>query len=175
MQLKFSSKLPNRWRKYCVPFLAFSLTFGFSMGIYLARTMQDSMFSLMRAVAFSRVSIVGLFVLLFLPLLLSAAAVYFSIPAMVLPLSFCKGFCMGYCALGILFVFGSASWLVRLLLMFSDCFMILPLSWFWIRHISGCRNMLRRDFLICSAIAIVIGIVDYFLVSPFLVMLMNYS
>lgn len=175
MQLKLPADFPKIWCRFCVSFLAFSWTLGLSAGVYFAGTMQSSVFSLMRAAASSRVSIVGLIVLLIFPLLLSAFAVYLSAPICLLPVSFCRGAAFGFCSLGALYAFGSAGWLVRLMLLFSASAMTVPLFWFWIRHISGNKLLLRRDLAVCSALAVVIGIIDYFLVSPYLVMLMNYS
>lgn len=174
MQFKLPADLSKFWCRSCVSFLAFSWALGLSVGLILVSTVQESVFSLMRAAACCRVSIVGLIVLLIFPLFLSAFAVFLSIPVMLLPIACFKGIALAFCALGVVYAFGSAGWLIRMLLMFSDSFMIPVLFWFWVRHISGNRNLLRRDFLICAAFAVVIGAMEYFLVSPYLVVLMKH-
>jgi len=160
-------------RKYTVV-LAFLWIAGLLCGAFFAGSAEDPYFALMRMGVFSRVSIVGLFVLIFFPLLLSALAVYFRLPAAIYLIAFAKAILFGYTMCATSIAFASAGWLIRFLYTFCDAVFILFLLWFWIRRITFGRANLRKDVLICTAAGILISLIDYFCISPFLVMLMCY-
>lgn len=172
--IKLPFILSNHRCKGHVILLAFLWISGLLCGMFFISAAGDLFSSLMYAAAFCRVSIVGLAAVLLFPLIVSAVAVYMAVPAFVLPICFLKAFCYGC----VLFVssaaFGNAGWLMRILLLFSDSCMMVPLHWFWCRHLSGRRDSLKRDLTVCVVLAAFIGSVDYFLVSPYLVELMNY-
>ena len=64
---------------------------------------------------------------------------------------FFKAFSLGYCISGVCILYGSAGWLVRLLLLFSSTVSAPVLYWFWLRHISGAKKHLWLDFMICAS------------------------
>lgn len=169
---KRSSALRHSSR-ICIWILAFVWISGLICGVMYA-AYDATIISLMRMVCFNCVSIVGLATILILPLLISAVAVYFSKPAVIYLLSAFKAFSSGYCIYGTLAVYGSAGWLIRLLLLFSDTCITVVLMWFWIRHISGSKRALTADTAVCTVLAGLIGIIDYTVVSPFLVTLVDH-
>lgn len=173
MRFSFFSYTPRSWRKAGIILLAFFWTLGLFLGIYSSFPMEDSFFRLMRAAAGCRVSIVGLFAVLILPFLFSAFAVYFSQPWLLLLICFLKAYCFGFCCFLTQISFGSAGWLLRLLLLFSDCCILPVLCWFWIRHISGEKRALWQDLAVCAAASLLIGGVDYCVISPFLATLID--
>ena len=147
---------------------------GLIGGINFVSVAGEPFCLLMYESAFCRVSIVGLLAVLYLPLLLSVVVVRLSVPALQYAICLLKAFFFGCCLNCSSYAFGTASWLVLLLLLFSDCSMTVPLLLFWFRHISGSRILLRRDLFCCCFFAAVIGVLDYFIISPYLVNIMHY-
>lgn len=169
---------------YFRPFLAFvkknrsiliivlSLISGFTLAIVLASILEESFLFLMRTAASSRVSIVGLFSVSYLPFLFSAFAVYIRKPKLVLIVLIMKAFLFVFCGLSCIAAFPSGGWMIRALLQFSD-FLLLPvLCWFAVRHMTG-HGSLNKDFSFCTALFVIAGSLDYCVVSPFLVMLID--
>ena len=170
----------NKFRHYVSLVLSnrpvFMLVLSWSLGqilaIILASISGDSFFTLMRMAVSTRVSIVGLFAMSYLPFLFSAFAVYICKPKLLYLIVFLKALLFVFCSLSCVAVFPSAAWLVRILLLFSDSLLLPVLCWFSIRHISGYGN-LKNDFSLCTAFFILAASLDYCVVSPFLVMLID--
>ena len=122
---------------------------------------------MMRGVEISAVSIPGLLLITSLPFLLTAIAVLFSQPWLLVSVIFLKGALFGYCACGITLIYGSAAWLARLLLMFSDLALLPLLMLLWLRCFGPDRR--GRTGLLASAgfAAVLVGLLDFYVVSPF--------
>ena len=146
---------------------------GLFVGMYLGSNADNSYFLLMRMALNTRVSIVGLLGISCLPFLLSAYAVYLGKPKLILLVCFCKAVLFTSCGYAVLISFGSAGWLIRLLLQFSDIVLLPLYCWFSIRHIHGKETTLKRDTAVCILAAACAGSIDYCLVSPFLAMLID--
>ena len=127
--------------------------------------------SLMRGALGCSVSIVGLAFSVFLPFLLSAFAVYWNRPRFLYIISFVKAWSFTFAAYGICQAFGSAGWLVRFLVQFSDICLLCPLCWFLLRHIRSGSQLWRRDLEFCTLAAAAVCSIDYCVVSPFVVAL----
>lgn len=173
MHVRFRHSMPAWWCGVCTPLLALFWGAGLLLGVGLACQAGDSIFSLMRIAASRRVSIVGLFSSILLPFLLSAAAVYLHGASLLLPVSFLKAFSFGFCAVTVMKAFGSAGWLVCRLLLFSDCCLMPVLFWFWLRHIRGGRRSVKMDMRLCAILIAAVGSIDYFLISPFLMSIID--
>lgn len=168
MDLFFHPRMPLFLRKDSVAFLAFPWISGLVTGVVTSYFAGNSFFSLMRSVISSPVSIVGLLSAMLLPLLFSAFAVYISSPWLLIPTVFLKGFFYAYLCFGILLCFGDAGWLIRLLLIFSDTLM-LPVFWmYWIRGLRGGRSDLLIRTAPAFSTALLIGSIDFSVISPFL-------
>lgn len=124
---------------------------------------------LMRIAVFSHMSIVGLLIILYFPLLFSAFAVYMKRPHWLAVVSFLKAFLFSSCGAALYVAFGSAGWLVRLMLQFSDICSLPFFYWFCMRNITGQKNLMWHDLLICCAVMAILGLFDFCLISPFLV------
>jgi hypothetical protein len=144
---------------------------GCLLGILCGMNAGDTYFSLMRGAVRCSVSIVGLAFSVYLPFLLSAFAVYWNRPSLMYIVCVLKAWSFTLAAYGILNAFGSAGWLVRFLVQFSDILLLCPLCWFFLRHIRGNSAQWKRDLWICSAAAAAVCSIDYCVVSRFLVML----
>ena len=127
----------------------------------------------MNTAVHNHVTVIGLASVLFLPLIASVVAVHFNAHILIIPICFIKALTFGICLSGISVAFGGSGWLMRILMLFSDSCMIVLLLWFWCRHLTGKGNMLMWDAAVCAGAAFVIGLFDYFLVSPFLMELLS--
>ena len=140
---------------------------GFIPGIRMSCKAAFS-FSLMRGAMDSAVSIVSALCVLLLPLFFSALAVYFSKPKLLYGIAFLKAFTFAFVSAGITSGFGSAGWLARRLLMFSDS-LSLPLLWlYWLRHIPGKGVFQPADTILIASCMGFIGFADHVLISPLL-------
>lgn len=152
--------------------LACAFLFGLISGVLFSMSASDALFPTMRAAVFGCVSIPGLLSATLLPFLFSAFAVYISCQKLLIPIAFCKAFVFAFVGTGILGAFGSAGWLVRLLLMFSDVASLPLLWWYWQKSLSGSGRFVRNT-AIAAGFALLIGSVDYCVVSPFLANLIS--
>ena len=131
--------------------------------------------SMMHSVLGEPVSIVSLLVTAVFPFFAAASAVFLSGPLWLPILAFVRAVCFSYCSLGICMAFGASGWLLRWLLLFSR-FAAAPLFYWYLRHyISGERpfSPLVLFFLLC--LILLMGCLDYCMISPFLVNLIDYT
>lgn len=66
------------------------------------------------------------------------------------------------------FFYGSAGWLMHWLFMFSDVFCMPMLFWYCRRHMDAQRGFALQENLILWGAAALLGILEYFYISPFL-------
>lgn len=144
---------------------------GLLAGLYFTSSTTAYSTSLMRSVCQDRLSIVGLFLVLTFPLLISAVLLRFFKPVWILPLVISKAFTYSFCLNAIMLAFGDAGWLTRWLLLFSDSCIVVLLLWFWLRNSSGTSIDCKSDLVLCSILSALIIAVDYYIVSPFCVIL----
>ena len=159
-------------RKVSAAVLAFALITGYGLGSFLAAGAAHSTVSLMRTAISSRVSIVCLLPVVFLPFLFAAFAVSIHQLWLFIPLAFSRAAAFGYLASLVLYSFGSSGWLVFTLFLFSDCISLPLLCWFWLRSISKDGRNIYRDLLIVSGMLFGIVSLDCKVISPFLVSLL---
>ena len=121
----------------------------------------------MRSVLCQPVSIVGLFCSIFLPLIFTYLSVITEKPVIIWIVCFLKSAAYSFSCVFLSQHFGSASWLVRVLFLFSDSCSLLALFILWF-GICGCEHAGRRySFLFCGTFCILIAAIDYFFISPF--------
>lgn len=161
-------------RKGSSVFLAFFWSGGLVFGITLFALAGECTVPLMRQAASCQVSIVSLLMANLLPFLISALAVYIHKPVLLYGCAFLRACLLSFVSMGTMVAFGSAGWLVRLLLMFSDICLAVLLYVYWLWHISGLH---RFSSLTCggfAAAALLIGSIDHCFVAPFLVQLIEF-
>ena len=161
-------------RKSCIfSIIVFTLLWalGLICGVVIAAN-DPSVVFLMRLTAHVQVSIVGLIYVSLLPLILCFYSSYRIQAIVFYILSTFKGLLFGYCIYGIALSYTSACWLMCLLLLFTGSLVNLCMICFAYHILDGrSRSLLSQ---LCSLIFVaVIGLFDYFLVSPFVVTLMN--
>ena len=169
----FNLKLPYFSRKSSLMLLAFSWFLGLFLGAVFSVAAGEPIVSLMRTAVSSRVSFSGLLTAILLPFLLSALAVFISEPYLLFVIAFLKAFTFSYVGIGVMAAYGSAGWLIRLLLMFSDCCFLPLLMLYWIRLISGKRGSAIPVTVVTGFLAVAIGSFDFCVVSPFLATLVS--
>jgi len=163
--------LPSLWQHSCKPILSGLWIVGLLFGMVWAAGAGDSLSLTMRGVNDFPVSIPGLLLVTVLPFLITAAAVYFSLPWLLSMLVFGKAVSFGFCAWWITAAFGTASWLIRILMMFTDLCVLPLLMWLWLRHGDLSDKSMARDVTICLAITVAVGLLDISAVSPFAALL----
>lgn len=154
-------------------FLSFFWLLGLVFGIIISSSAGDSVTSMMLTASESRMSIVSLLFVV-LPFLFAALAAYFSKHWLLPAICFCRAFLFGFSAHTLSLCYGASAWIVQFFLMFTD-FFVLPLYfWFCLKHIC-CRGVLfKRDLFACIAISVLVWIIDFCFISPYLAMLINY-
>lgn len=162
------------YRKACIPSLAFCWCGGIFLGMLAGCSAGDVTVSLMRTLGCSGVSIVALFFSQAFPFLISAFAVYISAAWLIYPISFVKAFTFSLCASLLTIAYGSAGWLLRILLMFSDLCLCPALLFFWTRYIRGEARLNWADCVVSVLLIAAVVYLDHSLVSPFLQAIMYY-
>lgn len=109
----------------------------------------------------------------FLPFLFSAFAAYFSRPKLMLLICFWKALCFGFCGFGISIAYGQCSWLMRMLLMFSDLCSLPILLCYWSRYAWGNRRPDWCGNVSVLSLLLIITTIDYCFISPFTVRLLE--
>lgn len=173
MRISVSSKASycvQHWRQIAC-FLAW--TAGLFLGVFLANHVHENYYLLMRMAAKSRVSIVGLLTSAALPFLFLFYFAYIRRFWPIITICFLKGFLFCFGAAAVSIAFGSAGWLVRLLLQFTDVCLIPVFSWLVLRHCSAGARPLQKDAVICGTLVVLICSLDYCVVSPYLAMLIE--
>lgn len=148
--------------------LAFFWCVGLLAGAAVAASTDISRFNTMRTAVFSCVSISGLVVCLLLPLLFSALAVYISQIRLLVPIAFCKAFLFSFLSTAMWRLYPTSGWMLRQLLLFSDCLAAPVLLWLWIRLSLAPNRFAGRNIMAACVLMAVIGCLDLHFISPFL-------
>ena len=153
----------NPFLRVC--FLAFTWVLGLAIGYSIS---EPYYFPMMRSAFFQPVSIVGLFVCIFLPLSLSYVFAFLEKPIFILIVCFIKSVAYGFSCGLISLYFKEASWLFCFLFLFSDsCFLLILLT-FWLKTLPDGKRICIRTARFCSIVGILVAAADYCVVSPFL-------
>ena len=162
----------HQQRRVTAIILAFAFYAGILAGAFFALLTDTSYFLMMRTAANYRVSIAVLLPSAVLPLLFSAFAVYISQSWLLIPIAFLKAFLFGFLSFGLITLNSDSGWLLRFMVMFTDCLATPVLFWFWIRC---CDAKQFFTATLCAAFLLITGIslLDYQYISPFLVNLLS--
>ena len=174
MHIRVSSVFHSIFCRRKLLLLALCCCLGFFCGTIAAYRSDDTYFSMMLMALASHVSIPGLIASVSLPFLFSAFAVFTGHSGLLYGLCFVKMLFFGLSCAAVHLAFGSAGWLVLLLLCFSDCCAVPVLCWFCIRSISGNSRSFCCDFTVCAALIAAIVAIDICVISPFLASLIDY-
>ena len=148
-----------------MPFvLAVCWTSGLLCGVFCYHASPLEIPSLMHRAISCSASIVGLLSAALLPALLSSFFLAFSMPWIILVICFVKAFLFSFVSIGILMSFGSAGWLLRYFLLFSDCAALPVLYWYWLHSLSGQG---RACSIVCTGVVALVTVLDYRVIAPF--------
>ena len=161
------------WHRASPFLLAFSWLFGMVLGCVTCIHCREQAEELILQSVAAVPSFVGAVSVVFLPFLLSAFAVSICEPWLLLIISTFKAFSFTFCAWGVCLAFGQSSWLVLFLFLFSDLCLIPFQYFYWLRHIRSSKHPSACELPVLLAIALSVGCVDYWFISPFLVSLLK--
>lgn len=140
---------------------------GVLLGFFAALHAGECLSALMCCADMGTVSIVNLLFSCLFPFLIAALAAYLSEPWLLLIVCLLKAFSFSFCAFGISLAYGSAGWLVRILLLFSDL-ILLPFFYFY------CFVLLKKGFaeskfvtVIMLIISLIVWFVNCYIIVPF--------
>ena len=162
----------SRTQLYVVLLALFWLS-GVTAGCAMTVSDPLNICALMRSAGKYRVSIVWLGLLSVLPLLVISVVTCYRLHYFIFPLCALRGLTFGVCCSGVYLAFGSAGWLVSGLLLFSSILRMPVLLWYCLRCLSKPLLRMKRDLIKCIAITLLVTLVDYLWVSPFLSVLMT--
>lgn len=165
-----SKLLRVRYHPVCI---CISWVIGLISGYMVSNGVSSSLPYMMQSACSCSVSFGGFLAVLLLPFLIACLCYRLSIPVLIIPLLYLKGFSYAICSVSIFQVFHSASWLVQSLLLFSDHISIFLLMVFSVRHCSQSDlSALKRDGLIVFSVLLGVGVIDYLYISPLMMRLM---
>ena len=152
----FHLNVSRFWCKSCHMILALAWLAGMAAGAWLF--IGNPPVSLMHRTV--PVSIVRLLVSAFFPFLLSASAVLLFSPRVIPVLGFLRAMVYGYVELGI--CRGASRWL----LFFSQSAALPLFYWALLHHIGGERSIGFWDLFFLLSLIVLIGSMDYCMISP---------
>lgn len=158
-------------RRRCAYFLAASWLTGLILGVWLSCILKVYSVPLMSAATGCRVTFGGLCLTLFLPCLVYFAAYKSGCSWSVYVLTSIRGIYLGHAIPAALWAFGTAAWLLLFLLTFSNFMIQIPLLDIGFRCVSTRNGAGKKSLVYLAFVAVVIGLIDYFLVSPSMLML----
>ena len=164
----------DRSCKRSIIMLIFCWVVGISIGLYISLDNSKLFVDLIEQAATGRALFIGCTMKMLMPLFISVVSILFFIPAFIYAVCFTKAIGFACCFYAALVAFNSASWLVTPLLLFSDLFTTVVLLTVWFRFLL-CRGTRGKNLAVFIAISILICLIDYFIISPFLASLMHYS
>ena len=168
MDLFFGCLYFDSARRQRLRILAFVWICGLLLGLTLGLFAANSMIPLTRQVVSVPVSTGWLLLSAVMPVAVSAFAVYRSDIRLLIPVVFLEACGLAFVGTLVLISFGSAGWLVRLLLTFTGS-AVLPVLWvLWLRGFSGDGEISLVPFVPAFSAAFLIGCIDCAMVSPFL-------
>ena len=139
---------------------------GLLLGGFVAAKVDFDFSPFFIMAASNKGTFLGICLVLYIPLLFTVCLRFFSSGDSILLVVFLKAIEFALIAVGCFYSWGSAGWLLARLLLFS-AFLSLPvLIWVWYRIL--CSNFGRREILISVVLLFIIGLIDYFVISPFL-------
>lgn len=146
--------------------LAFIWLLGLWYGRVATQQPYDYLVPLIQRAVGRPMSLGGLFLVDVLPVLLSALAVRFC-PSGLLVLCLFRAFGFSYCVHAVYIVFDGFTWLICPLFLFSEFLLSPVLYLYWSRNIIPVPSHPTKDLVICIVFAMIVGLTDHWIVSPF--------
>ena len=141
---------------------------GLLSGILLAIHTSPFSASMMRIAVCGNVSIVGMLLSTLFPYFITVVAYWASAYFIIVIFSYFDSLALSFCAACLYIVFNDAAWLICILFLFSDIFLVTSLIYLRITVILQDHRMFREKCLIVFILIVLITIIDYFVIVPFL-------
>lgn len=168
-QLQILQDCRKKWLTLALCCVVASIT-----GVLASAASGNYFFHLMRVAAGCHVSIVGTVASVWIPFLVSLFLIVQSKPLLVYVICFLHVASYSFAGFAINISFGSAGWLVHGMMQFSDLILIPVLLLFSVCVLQNRAS--KRLLCLCIAISVMVGLIDYLMISPFLVNLIeNYE
>lgn len=164
----FRYRFAGCFRKKIVVVLALSWLLGIFLGIYWAHSADILSGEQLHIFLDSRGSVSSLLAVLLLPVLYTVFTVYIDNQWLLVPFSFLKAISYSYIGTLLFRAVESGGWLLRFLYLFSDCFTVLILCWLWLRCCDLRKSSSYISCVAAGSLILLIGLIDYHFVSPFL-------
>ena len=161
---------------YCnVPALILALCWicGLTGGVFYSLSTIDSYFTLMRMLPYQHVSIVGVVGVLFSFFVINLSAYRLFARYFLYMIVLTKAFVFGFCMCCVNLFYGTAGWLIYLLVSFSEICTAVPFIWLSLRSFTDARRALMRKSLNCLVLHFAVYIIDICCVSPYLAYIMT--
>lgn len=155
-------------RKHPLTSLFFFWMLGLMLGCICSAASPTALTPLVYSAVSDPPSLPRLLLTVFLPIALSFFAVFFHEYWLLQPIIWGKGFLFAFVATAATAAYGSAGWLVRFLLMFTDCCTLPLLIWYWIQIYNRRRSRLFIQTVLLLVVNLLICALDLRFVSPFL-------
>ncbi len=144
-----------------------------AVGRFLAFRSSWCFSSLFRSLTSSGMSYGAYFFSLMLPFLLTYFACRLKFRLGIFLLCFIKGISFSFGCCAVQYVFGSAGFLMNVLLHFSGIVSMFLLLWIWLRHMRCQYPVKKQDVFVCIVLLILLYVADVISVFPFCQKLMN--
>ena len=129
---------------------------------------EPSSLLMMRSAIVVPVSIVGVFVCTFLPILCTYFSFTTEKPIIILIVCFFKAVAYGYTYTLIGDYYSTAAWLIHSLFLFSDSCLLFLLLFGWTYHFIGSPAQKSRILNICGLLIFIVSSANIYLISPLL-------
>jgi len=166
MQKRFSA-ISRRVKFSQLQQFSLCFIFGLALGALFAAGSDSYLYSLMRQCACRPMSIVTSLILAVFPFLILAYGAWIHRKEILLWMAFLSAFSYGFFGCLLLGAFGSAGWLLQILIQFTQSASLPMLCWFSLRQLEGKQESLLRDHIICIITVSALALFDLFVVSPF--------
>lgn len=159
---------PRYFRRNPRTLLAISFVSGLVAGTAVSSSAGDLIVRTIPDALSVSGSLSGILTAALVPFALSALAIVMGRPALLYPIAFWKAFLTGFLGFAVLAAYGSAGWLVRSLMLFTECLTLPVLLIYWFLHLSPERLSVPLSTAAAVFAAVLTGTFDYCIVSPFL-------
>ena len=158
-------------RRFWFRFVIFFWICGMLSGMLCAVCAAKN--STMLTVSICRLSIICHLLILCVPLVISYVLLRFSMFNSVLLYIFCRSFRFFYCKFSFRLGYEAAGWLLSELIFFADNILSCVLLVFWFTRMPG-RGQRNHITLAYIIILLLVGIIDYYTISPLVESLLFY-
>lgn len=145
---------------------------GIVCGVFFSLNVDSLVYSYIRRASDGSLTFLSLIIARVSPIIISVVLTQISYALLFLYVYF-KAFSYGFSLCVVLMAYGNAGWLLNILLLFSEFFVICNLLWLWIVSCSKSHGNNYKSLIISIVASTMIGLVDYIFISPYVAVLFN--